>query len=521
MALKDDFDSGRLVFYGIIALVLIALLCLNYCDFKKHVSSNSQAISQFSRPREHVERVPAVAGIFYSADKMRLDAEVEHYLAVDSGASEQQPQILIVPHAGYEYSAPTAGKAYARLKKYGDKIKRVVLVGPSHRVAFDGIAASGHEAFITPLGRVPVNKSLVREIAKDGVVKVFEGAHEREHSIEVQLPFLQKTLGKFSILPLVYGRVAPETLARELKPFLGRKDTIIIFSADLSHYLDYDSARRLDGRTADMISQKTAGIEDEMSCGGPGINAALILARREHLHPELLDLVNSGDVKGGKAQVVGYGAWMFTPEEESSERDALAPIEQEERNLEDFAELYGRDMIRIARLGLEEAVLSHKAYSPSRNDYADSLFDKGASFVTLEKGGKLRGCIGTVRPQTAISHDIARNAYLAALEDGRFSSIAPGELKDMSITVSQLTDFERIEYANEKDLLARITPGIDGLILRDGNRQGLFLPSVWKQLPDRKEFLGRLKVKAGIAPEYWSSAIKVYKFRTVEVKDED
>ncbi|MDR1026239.1 MAG: AmmeMemoRadiSam system protein B, partial [Lactobacillus sp.] len=359
---REDFDNSKIIYYVLIAIVLIAFIALNYYNFRKHVSSNSQTINQYTKPKEHIERKPAVAGLFYSEDKVKLDKEVNHYLSVDFQNSEHQPQMLIVPHAGYEYSAATAAKAYAQLQKYANKIKRVVLVGPSHKVVFDGIATSGNDSFVTPLGRVPVNKTMVKNVTKNGDIIIFEGAHAREHSIEVQLPFLQKVLKKFSILPLVYSNVTPEELAEELKPFLGRQDTVIVFSADLSHYLDYDTAQKVDNHTANMIAKKNADISYDMSCGATGINAALILAKRNSLHPELLDLRNSGDAKGGKTQVVGYGSWMFTSGENTEVEEELTPIEQEEKNIKDFISLHKKEIIDIARKSLEEAVLHDSSY---------------------------------------------------------------------------------------------------------------------------------------------------------------
>jgi AmmeMemoRadiSam system protein A len=149
------------------------------------------------------------------------------------------------------------------------------------------------------------------------------------------------------------------------------------------------------------------------------------------------------------------------------------------------------------------------------------MFDKGASFVTLEKNKELRGCIGTIVPHTAISHDIARNTYKAALEDDRFEPVTEEELKDISIHISLLTDFERIRYLTEDDLLEQVIAGTDGLIIRDGNRQGLFLPAVWEKIPDKKTFLRELKIKAGISPSYQNNKIKIYRFRTVGVENED
>ena len=163
----------------------------------------------------------------------------------------------------------------------------------------------------------------------------------------------------------------------------------------------------------------------------------------------------------------------------------------------------------------------NKRFKPSRSDWPDRVFDKGAAFVTLTINGKLRGCIGTVVPHQAVGLDVADNAYDAAMRDTRFTPVKPEELEQISISISLLTDYDAVNFSSEEDLLSKIRPGIDGLIIRDGDRQGLFLPSVWEQLPDKREFLNNLKIKAGLSPSYWSDNIKVYRFRTLEIKNEN
>ena len=246
---NSDIDYKRRTHYIIIALLGIAVLWLNYCSLRAHVSSNSRLITDYQPKEDELARYrnPAVAGIFYSADKDRLDSEVEHYLADTASPLDYQPRILIVPHAGYVYSASTAAKAYGRLQKYAAKIKNVILLGPSHRVAFRGAALPSADFFATPLGAVPVNRELTAQLAALPGFKIDDHPHKEEHSLEVQLPFLQKVLKKFKIIPVVYGEVDPGLLAQALEPLVERDDTLLVVSADLSHYNDYETARELDG----------------------------------------------------------------------------------------------------------------------------------------------------------------------------------------------------------------------------------------------------------------------------------
>lgn len=517
MEKDSDIGYNKIAYYIFIAIIVIILLWLNYCSLHNSVSSNNALINNYTPKVDEMAqyRNPVVAGLFYPADTKQLSEDVDVYLGKDIALPKYQPQILIVPHAGYQYSAVAAAKAYAQLKNFSGKIRNVILVGPSHKVAFEGIAAPSIDFFKTPLGDVPLNKNMIAEMG----VKISDAAHAKEHSLEVQLPFLQKVLKNFQIIPLVYGQVTPEILAETLKPYLGRPDTVIVISADLSHYYNYETAQALDNMTAEMVAQKQAEIEEHMSCGAIGINAALILAKVNNLRPEMLDMLNSGDTAGDKNNVVGYGAWSFSENKQSEPENK--GLEAEVENLKTFVDTYGQELIKIAKNSLNYAVDKDK-FSPSRNDYDDVLFDKGASFVTLtKKNGDLRGCIGTIVPNQGIAHDVAANTYAAAMEDGRFKPLQPEEVKDLDISISLLSGFERISYTDEKDLLSKINKDIDGVIIRDGNRQGLFLPSVWKQLPDKQEFLNNLKLKAGMNPTYWSNKIKVYRFRTVEIKDNE
>ena len=269
----------------------------------------------------------------------------------------------------------------------------------------------------------------------------------------------------------------------------------------------------MDTLTAKKISQQQADIDYHHSCGAAGINTALLLSTKLNLKPEVLALINSGDVSGDKSRVVGYGAWSF-----SKDGTELSQIEREYNGLTSFSAEYGPQLLTAARKSLEMAV-NNKKYHPSRSEYDDHLFDRGAAFVTLTKHGELRGCIGSLYPRQAVVADVTANAYNAALHDERFSALTADELQDIQISVSLLTGYEKISYQDEQDLLSQLQPGIDGLVIRDGDRQGLFLPSVWKQIPNRKDFLNNLKLKAGMSPSFWSNDINVYRFRTLEIKE--
>ena len=523
MGQETDIDYGRIWHYVWIALVIIALLAINYCAFNKFLSSNAGLITDFSLSEDDMDksRDPAVAGIFYSAEAQQLDAEVKHYLSQPVGIGDRQPKILVVPHAGYYYSAQTAAKAYIELERFSDKIHTVILLGPSHQVAFRGAALPTSDDFKTPLGKVRINKTITEALAAKPEFMYNDKAHQKEHSLEVQLPFLQKVLKKFTIVPIVYGNISPDVLAAALREYIKKPGVLLVVSADLSHYYKAEEAEVLDQATADLVAKGAAEIKEHMSCGAIGINTAILLAKADNLQPRLLDLTHSGNISGDMSGVVGYASWIFAEKPEEG-ANPLTPIEEETQNLENFAHRYGEELLNIAERALNKAVLEKKELKISRQDYEDILFDKGASFVTLTINGELRGCIGTLIPQEGIALNIAANAYRAALEDSRFPPLSAEELPQTAVSISLLTDFERIRFTTEADLLNKIIPGVDGLVLRDGDRQGVFLPTVWEELPQPQDFLNNLKLKAGLSPNYWSDKIKVYRFRTVEIsKHED
>jgi AmmeMemoRadiSam system protein B len=258
-------------------------------------------------------RPPAVAGTFYPADPVVLGAEVDALLT-DAGKPTVagMPKALVAPHAGYRYSGPIAASAYATLRGASEHVTRVILLGPAHYVPVRGLAASSSDAFATPLGEVPLDRDARMIACAIDSVDVDDAAHAPEHSLEVQLPFLQRVLGDFSIVPFVIGRASPDAIADVLDGLWGGPETIIVVSSDLSHYHDYATATALDRRTADAI---VAGRGDELTtdaaCGAYPVRGLLTAARQRGLAPALLDLRNSGDTAGPNDRVVGYGSFAL------------------------------------------------------------------------------------------------------------------------------------------------------------------------------------------------------------------
>ncbi|AEK57703.1 MAG: AmmeMemoRadiSam system protein B [Acidithiobacillus caldus] len=257
-------------------------------------------------------RPPAVAGRFYPARVTELQHQLDAFIPSSVASKQLHPKVLIAPHAGYVYSGPVAGKAYAQLQGLRGQISRVVLLGPAHYVRLRGLAIPEADAFATPLGTVPVNRDALNAISDLPQVIQSDVPHNPEHSLEVHLPFLQRMLGDFSVVPLLVGDATYTEVAEVLERLWGGPETLIVISTDLSHYLDYATAQRLDARTAEIIEAlQPEAIHYEQACGRIPLGGLLELARKRHMRIERVDLRNSGDTTGPRDQVVGYGAWVL------------------------------------------------------------------------------------------------------------------------------------------------------------------------------------------------------------------
>lgn len=261
-------------------------------------------------------RAAAVAGLFYPREADRLSRDIQMML---KGATRQEAlpgtiKALIVPHAGYIYSGPVAASAYAQLLPLREAIRRVVVLGPTHRVLVSGLALPGVQAFETPLGRIPVDSDAVHFLKPLRQVSINPAAHEPEHSIEVQLPFLQMVLADFQLVPLVVGDAPPKAVAEVIEALWGGPETLIVVSSDLSHYHSYETAQNIDQHTCAGISELQGVGSHEQACGATPVNGLLLAARQHRLTPHLLDLRNSGDTAGDRGRVVGYASFAFTGE---------------------------------------------------------------------------------------------------------------------------------------------------------------------------------------------------------------
>src|SRR5262245_44330755 len=450
-------------------------------------------------------RPAAVAGMFYPEEPHELaDAVAAH---LDSTEETPQrpgfPKAVIVPHAGYIYSGPVAASAYDLLRPARGIVRRVVVLGPCHRVPVRGLALPQASAFATPLGRISIDAEAVRAIRDLPQVVESAATHAEEHALEVQLPFLQRVLGDFSLVPFVVGSAAPEKVAEVLDCLWGGDETLVVISSDLSHYHSYEAAREIDGATVRAILDLDAGISHEQACGATPVAGMLIAARRRGLAPRLLDCRNSGDTAGDKRRVVGYASFALGGEG--------APYGTE----------HGKKLLGIARASIGGALGAASPDAPPSDE--SWLRESRASFITLTQGEELRGCVGALEAHRPLAEDVAANARAAAFEDTRFKPLTLEELARTQIEVSLLSTAKTVAFDDHAGLLRRLRPGVDGVILEhaDEGKRATFLPQVWEDLSDPDQFIARLKKKAGIAPDTDTRSCRVKRYRVLKWREAD
>jgi len=448
-------------------------------------------------------RPPAIAGTFYPGEPQALRAMIDQCFKTVP-IKHAPPKALVAPHAGYIYSGPIAATAYASLAPVADTIKRVVLLGPSHRVAFEGLALSSAAAFRTPLGDIPIDRAACEAIAGLPGVQTLDAAHAEEHSLEVHLPFLQSVLDDFALVPIVVGRAPEAQVDAVLQALWGGEETLIVVSSDLSHYHDYATAQRKDSAASLAIETLDAGeLGDDQACGRYPVKGLLARARALDLRATTLDQRNSGDTAGDKARVVGYGSYAF-------EYAGSARLPGDQR----------RYLGEIARASIKQGSGRTGPHDPNAEpklhlrNVPRPLMSARASFVTVTLAGNLRGCVGSVTAHQALAVDVAASAYKAAFSDPRFPPVSQDEAARIGIGVSILSHLRPIAFSSEAELIDALNPDIDGVVLAHGEQRGLFLPQVWESLRDPDAFLRRLKEKVGLAPDFWSPKLQAFRFTT-------
>jgi len=450
-------------------------------------------------------RNAAVAGKFYPSDVSSLRKELSSYLSVNVSLPEP-PRLLICPHAGYVFSGPVAGMGYAAIS---ENISRVIIIGPSHYEYIHGFTVTDAEYYETPLGKVKIDESIVARMMSSPLAHISQDAEEPEHCLEVQLPFLQMKLKDFTFVPVLTGKIEYEKLAELIYPMID-KNTLVIASSDLSHYHPQEEARDRDNRSVETIlAGKMNGFIE--ACGETPIRVIMSLAKKMNCTPVKLDARTSWETApeyGEKTRVVGYASIAYVSRQEKKETvDKNQSVEKKEG--ESFTHEEKKFLLKIARGSLDASVRKKHYEEPSK--IPPLLREKRGCFVTLTVNEALRGCIGYIEPVMPLYKAVIENAQNAALNDPRFNPVIVDELVDINIEISVLTVPQPLEYADPDDLLDKLRPEIDGVILLKGGYQATFLPQVWEKLPDKIQFLQNLSIKAGLPNDGWKTAsYKIY-----------
>ncbi len=418
---------------------------------------------------------------------------------------------LIMPHAGYIYSGLTAAHVSRVLNK--NQFRKVILMAPDHRIGFSNGMISDVDAYQTPLGRIQLHSEASGLRKSSPLFGSNAASDQKEHAVEVILPFLQHYLKRFQLIPMVLGPCHIGKMAHAITPYLDSK-ALIVASSDLSHFLPYQQAVERDTQTIQTIlnlqAEKLAKIENS-ACGKVPILVLIRLARRFNWQPVLLHYTNSGDTAGGRSRVVGYTAIAFYGGNTMQNNDAILNPQQ------------GQALVKLARHTLMQRLCpdqdNERLISDALNE---ACFQKQVgTFVTLKKKGALRGCIGNLTASESILESVKRNAISAAFQDPRFPPLKARELDQIDIEISILTEPQPLAYTDSVDLLSKLRVDIDGVIIRHGGASATFLPQVWEQLPRKEDFLNHLCQKAGLTSDMWrTSKLKVLTYQ-VQYFDEE
>lgn len=451
-------------------------------------------------------RDPIVAGQFYPAQGETLSAQIESFLAkTQVEAPSEGLQVLIVPHAGYVYSGQVAAEAYSLVK--GKNFQSVVIIAPSHRYRFEGVSIYPQGGYKTPLGVAEIDESLASRLSTVSGFNYIPAAHEKEHAVEVQIPFIQKTLPQAKIVPVVMGnQTSPTitTLAKSLSKVLPGENALVIASTDMSHYLPKEKARAKDSQTISLIkSLKTKTLmkkvtegENIMCGGGPVVSALVYAQEKGKPRVKILKYADSSQSGGPRNRVVGYlSAAVYTSSPPGASSFSLSGEEKER-------------LLELAQSAITLYIKENKIlnYHPQNPKF---LTKKGV-FVTIEKKGELRGCIGFIEPRLPLYQTLIQAAVFASTKDARFPPVSPDELDDLKIEISILSSLKKINNPG------KIEVGKHGLVVTQGDKKGLLLPQVavengWSG----KTFLDQACLKAGLRPDCWKKGADIYIFEAI------
>ena len=457
-----------------------------------------------------MNKKPVFAGTFYPENPDELTNLLNSYK--QEIRTNYKTKAIIVPHAGVYYSGYAAMSAFQQLELN----ENIFIIAPSHHDNFNNIALPEYTYFDTPLGSIEVNTKLINDISSKFPCIISDEVFDKEHSIEVQLPFLQylfcpktqsaidfvkglKKIGKrMRIVPILFGNCDYRLISDLISTYW--ENSSFVISSDLSHYYPQQECRQIDTYTAAIIETgKLEAFQPEQACGLAGIKGLVDFSNNNECTLIRSMMYTSGDISRETDRVVGYGSWVLYTDEKN----------------EFIERYYSKYILNIAKQTIISA-LNGEEFVP--RDIPTVLTQYGACFVTLKLNGELRGCMGSIYPTKPLILDLIDNAKNAAFQDPRFEPLTMREINHIQISISILSSIKRIPFKDERDLLSKIYP--HGVIISERDRRAVYLPVVWEQLPERDVFLNSLKEKAGLPPNYFSKTLEAYKFDTINISDE-
>ncbi len=489
-----EMRKKKIPTYIMIGVIFTVAIWFNVAYFSHRTSSNPQSISEYNLSDEDISprTQPAVAGVFYAADIYQTDNNQDGFIEQTTSPQRYCPKIIIVPLGGFREATKVAWGAYKRLNQCRNKIKNVFILAPSSNKKND-IFILGSSAIKTPLGEVAINQKITAKLAKNPAFKSADKMFNRKNPLKIQLPFLQKLLSSFKIIPILYGKNDSKNIAGSLHKYLSADGNILIVSASLNTLID-DNANII--------------YEPQIS-GDAGLDAALLIAKEFGLVPQILDVTNIGD-KEVDFTNVNMNGWTY---EETVKQQVRLGTDLYHYNIKNFVRHHRDELIAIIKSSIK-SLEKHRHYRIKRKNFDNYLFNQGASYITLRFADGEEENFGTIYAYKAVAADIADNIY-HLLSDAKMVKEIKG--KKIDLKVELLTEPEEIEFISYDDLLEKITPFADGLIIKSGEREGALGPAFWQTAPSKDAFITQLKMKAGLSPTYWSDEVKIFKFRTVEV----
>jgi AmmeMemoRadiSam system protein B/AmmeMemoRadiSam system protein A len=451
-------------------------------------------------------RKPVWAGLFYEDNPSELGQHIDQLTGKALKTRVQIPKnkrlrAIVMPHAGYVYSGWTAAHA-ARVLLAG-QFSKVILLGPDHRMGFKSAAICDVAAYETPLGKINLHKDSAKLRLQPDLFRSLPVSQDQEHSLEVILPFLQRALDDFQLVPVMIGQGDMSRISNALDSIID-SDTLLVISSDLSHFLSYADAVARDRETIEeIINLKPVKLieTDNRACGKNPLLILTEIARRYHWQPLLLHYSNSGDTAGDRSRVVGYATLAFFEELSRENKENIGA---------QFTEAQGQVLAKLARKMIMNK-LGVAAPGSVSEDLFSSLKDERftlqcGTFVSLKINGQLRGCIGNLTSTETVLEGVKRNAIQAAFHDPRFAPLSKEELGRTEIEVSILSEPQPLVFRDWQDLIKKLRVRVDGVIIRKGPAGATFLPQVWEQLPKPEEFLAHLCMKAGLPSQAWKNS---------------